>query len=152
MTIRWLLAALHLLALGIGLGAVMWRAMGLRGTLDEAGLKRVFLADTLWGIAALLWIVTGLMRAFGGYEKGTDYYLGSDAFMLKMALLILILILEIWPMVTLIRWRIRDRRQSLSNTSAANAIANISWIQSGIVVLMVFAATAMARGLGMQIW
>jgi putative membrane protein len=152
MTIRWILAALHLLALGIGLGAVLWRAIGLRGPLDKPGLGRIFLADTLWGIAAVLWIVTGLMRAFGSYEKGTDYYVNSDAFMLKMGLLILILLLEIWPMVTLIRWRMGSSRQTLTDTSAAGAIATISWMQSALVVLMVFAATAMARGLGMDIW
>ena len=152
MTVPWLLAALHLLALGIGLGAVMWRARSLRGELDKAGLQRVFLADTLWAVAAVLWIVTGLMRAFGGYEKGTDYYLGSDAFMLKMGLLVAILALEIWPMITLIKWRIAEKKGTLTDTSAARAMSNISWVQAGLVVLMVFSATAMARGLGMDIW
>lgn len=152
MEIRWLLAALHLLALGLGLGAVIWRALSLRGPLDKPGLQRVFLADTFWGIAALIWIVTGLMRAFGGYEKGSEYYLNSDAFILKMALLVLILVLEIWPMVTLIQWRIRSRRDALTDTNAAGAMSGISWVQSVLVTLMVFAATAMARGLGVEIW
>jgi putative membrane protein len=152
MTVRWLLAALHLVPLGLGFGAILWRALGLRGALDQAGLGRVFLADTLWGVAALLWIVTGLLRAFAGFEKGTDYYLGNDAFILKMALLILILLLEIWPMVTLIRWRMQTRRQTLDNTSAAGGMATISWVQSVLVILMVFAATAMARGLGEELW
>jgi putative membrane protein len=152
MTIRWLLAALHLVPLGLGFGAVLWRAVSLRGPLDRTGLSRVFLADTLWGIAAVIWIVTGLMRAFGGFEKGTEYYVSNDAFILKMVLLILILVLEIWPMVTLIRWRIGARSQTLSDTTAAGTLSSISWIQSVLVLLMVFAATAMARGLGMDIW
>jgi putative membrane protein len=149
---RWLLAALHLIPLGLGFGAVLWRAMSLGGTLDKAGLQRVFLADTLWGIAAALWIATGLMRAFGGYEKGTEYYVTSDVFILKMVLLVLILVLEIWPMVTLIQWRIRSNKQTLADTSVAGTLSNSSWVQSGLVVLMVFAATAMARGLGMDMW
>jgi putative membrane protein len=152
MMMRWLLAALHLLPLGIGLGAVLWRGVSLRGPLDRVGLQRVFLADTLWGIAAVLWIVTGLMRAFGGYEKDTDYYLHNGAFLLKMILLVLIILLEIWPMVTLIQWRIRQGKQSLTDTSAASAIARISWVQSGLVVVMIFAATAMARGLWAGTW
>ena len=149
---RWLLAALHLLPLGLGLGAVLWRAVSLRGVLDRAGLQRVFLADTLWGVAAALWIATGLLRAFGGYEKEANYYVSSDAFILKMALLVLIILLEIWPMVTLIQWRIRSNQGTLTDTAAARALANISWVQMGLTVLMVFAATAMARGLGMDIW
>ena len=69
MTVRLLLATLHLLALGIGFGAIVDRALALRGTLQEAGLRRVLRADTAWGIAAFLWISTGLIRAFGGFER-----------------------------------------------------------------------------------
>jgi len=46
MTIRWLLAALHLLALGIGLGAVWARGRALQADLDVSGLRRVVYADT----------------------------------------------------------------------------------------------------------
>ncbi len=109
------------------------------------------MADTFWGIAALLWISTGLLRAFGGFEKGSAYYLNSDAFALKMTLLVLILLLEVWPMVTLIRWRVQLRRSATINTNAARRLARISWVQLVLVVLMVFAAIALARGYGMQL-
>ena len=46
MTIRWLLAAVHLLALGIGLGAVWARGRALGGAVDAMGLRRAFDADT----------------------------------------------------------------------------------------------------------
>ena len=67
--LQWLLAALHLPALGIGLGAVALRAAALGGPLDRDGLRRDGLADTAWGGAALLWLVTGLRRAFGGVRR-----------------------------------------------------------------------------------
>jgi len=73
-----------LIALAIGLGAIWARSLALRGKLDATGLKRVFYADNWWGIAALLWIVTGLLRAFGGLEKGTEYYLNNWLFLVKM--------------------------------------------------------------------
>jgi putative membrane protein len=148
MVLRWLLAAFHLLALGIGLGAIGARAWSLRAPLQRDRLTPVFLADTLWGIAALLWISTGLWRAFGGVEKGSAYYLGSHAFRIKMSLLAIILLLEIWPMVTLIRWRLAQARGLPLDLDAAPALARISAIQVALVVAMVFAATAMARGLG----
>lgn len=147
MMLRWLLASFHLLALGLGLGAVWVRGRGLQGPLDASGLRRVFLADTVWGLAALLWIGTGLWRLLGGTEKPTDYYLHNHAFMAKMALLLLILALELRPMITLIRWRSRVGRGELPDTRLAPLLARISFVQAGIVVLMVFAATAMARGL-----
>jgi putative membrane protein len=55
---------------------------------------------------------------------------------------------EIWPMVTLIRWRIRDSRGMPPDTRAAPTIARISTVQTVLVVGMMLAATSMARGLG----
>ena len=148
MLVRWLLAALHLLALGLGLGAVWARGRALRGTLDAAGLARVFYADNFWGMAAVLWLVTGPIRAFAGLEKGTAYYLHNDFFLTKMALLVVLLALEAWPMSVLIRWRVAQGKGNPVDTSPARAIARISAIEAAVVAAMVLAATAMARGLG----
>ncbi len=150
MTVRWLAAALHLLALGIGLGAVWARAQGLRSRLDPEGLRRVFVADAWWGIAALLWIGTGLWRLLGGLEKGTAYYLGNHIFWTKMVLLGTLLVLELRPMVTLSRWRGQRARGELPDTRTAPGLARISLIEAGLVVLMILAATAMARGYGVR--
>lgn len=151
MLTRWLLAALHLLALGIGLGAIWARARAFRAPLDSAAaLRRLFYADTLWGIAALLWIASGLTRAFGGFEKGTGYYLHNSFFLAKMAMLITILILEVRPMVTLIQWRGQLKRREPVRTESAQILARISVAQAVLVVAMVLAATAMARGMGAQ--
>ncbi len=148
MSTRWLLAGFHLLALGIGLGAVWARGRALTPPLDLAGLRRVFLSDTLWGLAALLWISTGLWRLLAGVEKATAYYFQNHLFLAKMGLLILILALEIWPMLTLIRWRRSVSAGQQPDTTAAPLFARISFAQAGLVVLMVFLAAAMARGYG----
>lgn len=148
MTVRWLLAASHLLALGVGLGAVWARGRALQGELDAAGLRRTFYADMWWGVAALVWIGTGLVRAFGGFEKGSFYYLHNHVFWGKMGLLAAILVLELRPMVALIRWRRLVARGEVPDTRGAGRFAQISFVQAALVVLMVLAATAMARGYG----
>ena len=149
MMLRWVLATLHLLALGIGLGAVWARARALRSPLEiRENLQRVFLADALWGAAGFLWISTGLWRFLGGVEKGTSYYLQNHVFLTKMALLLLLLVLEVGPVITLIRWRKSAAAGAPVDFRAAGRLATISRIQAWLVVLMVFAATAMARGLG----
>ena len=145
---RWLLAALHLTALGIGFAAIWTRARALGRLGEEPAYRRVLAADTAWGLAALLWIATGLMRAFGGYEKGTDYYLQHPVFWVKMALLGAVLLLELWPMVTFVRWRLALARGTAVNASAAPALARVSLVQAVLILAMVFAASAMARGVG----
>jgi putative membrane protein len=148
MILRWLVAAIHLLALGMGLGAIAVRATSLRNAREHTAILRAFRADTVWAVAAGLWIATGLWRLLGGLEKGTAYYFGSHVFWTKMGLLALVLLLEIVPMVTLIRWRTQDRKGNPIDISRAPLLARISVIQAVLVVLMIFAATAMARGIG----
>ena len=150
MTLRWLLAGLHLLALGLGLGAVWVRGRALSSRLDERGLRSVFLADMWWGIAAFLWIGTGLWRLLAGLEKNTAYYFQNHFFLAKMGLLAVILILEVWPMITLIKWRRQVMAGGLPVTRVAPALSRISVAQAVLVILMVFLASAMARGYGVS--
>jgi putative membrane protein len=140
-------SSLHLLALGIGLPSIFLRSRTLAGPLDESGLGRLFAADTIWGVAALLWISTGLLRAFGGLEKGTQFYLNSQLFWVKMGLLGTILLLEIWPMTTFIKWRIGQGRGEVLDTSRQHSLLMISRVQLGLVIAMVFVASLMARGI-----
>jgi putative membrane protein len=147
-TTRWLLAALHLIGFGIALGPVWVRSRALRGPLDTPGLHRVFAADTWWGVSAIVLIGTGLVRAFGGLEKGTSYYLGNHLFLTKMVLLVAILVLEVAPMVGLIRWRMALRKGAVPDTSLAGRYARISTVQAWLLVVMVFLASGMARGFG----
>jgi putative membrane protein len=141
-------SSLHVLALAIGLPSVWWRGRALKGRLGAEGLRQLFVADSLWGIAALLWIVTGLLRAFGGLEKGTEFYLHSPLFWVKMALFACVLTLEIWPMLTFIRWRGQLRRGQAPDTSRARTFYVLTHVEMGIVVVMVFVASLMARGIG----
>lgn len=149
---RVTLAALHLLALAIGFGAILTRASALRSPITADALRRAFRADGAWGLAAALWVATGLWRYLGGIEKSAGYYSHNVVFMGKMTLLGLILALEVWPMITLLRWRRllgRDARaEEVAAPGIAGRIAAISIVQAALVVLMVLAATAMARGYG----
>jgi putative membrane protein len=145
--LTWAIASLHLLAFGIGLGAVSVRGRILRGPLDGAALSRLFLADNLWGLSGILFLGTGLWRLLGGLEKGTDYYLHQPLFHAKMALFLLILVLEIRPAVLLLRWRGAHRRGLPADTAAARGLARLSHIQAGVLLVMLVLATAIARGL-----
>jgi putative membrane protein len=152
--LRITLAAFHLIALGIGLGAVLRRGSTLREPLTADSLRRAFSADALWGIAAALWVVTGVWRMLAGLEKPREYYEMNYVFILKMVFFVLIFVLEIMPMVTLMNWR-REIRAGhapgvFAHVSKAKRIAAISHVQALLVVLMVFAAVTMARGYGLH--
>lgn len=147
MTLSYIIATIHILTFGIGFYGIWSRAHALKKLKDVSGLDEVFKADNFWGLAALLWIVTGLWRAFGGLEKGSDYYVHSNTFITKMALFVLVFLIEIKPMVTLIKWRIKKRKNEPIDFSSAGQMAFTSHMQLGLISIMVCLATAMARGI-----
>lgn len=143
------LSTCHLLALCLGLPGIFLRARALRAvTHDASALATVLQADAAWGIAALLWLTTGLTRAFGPFEKGSGYYLHSGPFFIKMGLFVAVLLLELWPMISLIRWRIAQAKHQPLDLSAAPRLARVSEVEFALTLAMPFFASAMARGLG----
>lgn len=146
--LRWLLAAVHLIAFGIGTGAIWSRTVALKGDLSTPkSLAPVFKADGFWALAAVLWVTTGIARALW-FEKGTAYYLHNWLFHAKMALFLLVVLLELKPMMTLIRWRQAVKRGEMPDTSGARPLFVIGMIQAHVLVVMVLIATALARGFG----
>ncbi len=146
--LRWLLAFLHLLAFGIGFGSIVIRAQALSDLPDTASLKRALRADNWWGIAALLWLGTGLPRLLMGTEKPEQYYLANHLFWAKMGLFILVVLLEIGPATALMRWRVALARKREPDLSSAARWALISRIELVLLLVLVMVATAMARGYG----
>ena len=144
-----ILSALHVLAFGIGLGAVFARGHALRAVTagDAHAVKRVLSADSFWGLAALLWLATGLLRAFGGIEKSPDFYVFNGFFWVKMGLFGLIFALEGLPMATFIGWRIGLRKGVAPDTSVVPRLVRINDVELALVIAIPFAAAAMARGL-----
>ena len=118
----------------------------------EGALRKALTADNWWGIAAFLWISTGLWRLLGSLEKSTGYYMHSRAFYVKMALFGLVFLLELWPMMTLIRWRAAQRKGTLPPVAElapiGKRIARISDVQTLLLLGIVIAAVMMARGYG----
>lgn len=150
MLARASLSALHVLALAIGLGAVFARGRRLRDLRrspeDAGALSRLLQADGLWGLAALLWIATGLTRVFGRLEKTPDFYLRNGFFWVKMALFGLVLALEIRPMLTFSRWRAaRSRGAAPVGEANLGALIALNDAEVVIVVLIPFVAALMAR-------
>src|SRR4029434_8922201 len=136
-----IMSGLHLLALAIGLPSVYLRGRALKGRLDREGFQRLFAADSAWGAAAGLWVVTGLLRAFGGLEKGSAFYLASRLFWLKLALFLLVVVLGVWPMVTLLDGRRAMGAARLPDTSAARALFHLNHVELALVVVIVFIAS-----------
>jgi len=148
--LRIALAAVHLLGLSIAVASIYMRALLFREISDRAALHRGFRADNWWGVAALVLIASGLWRAFGGFEKAPSYYWANHVFQAKMALLGLVIVLELWPMLTLLGWRFAEARSALPTMDVirrkGRRISRVSDVQAFLVLVIIVAAVMMARG------
>jgi putative membrane protein len=110
MNLAFFFASIHLLTFALGISACWSRADAFKKINDNSGLRDVYWADGHQALTALLWLATGLWRAFGRIEKGTDYYLHNHLLLTRMALFLVVFTLKIKPMITLIRWRVMQKK------------------------------------------
>jgi putative membrane protein len=83
---------------------------------------------------------------FGRLEKAPDFNLRNGFFWVKMPLFALILALEIFPMLTFIRWRVARSRGGASGAGAKLAVLiALNDAEVAIVLLIPFIAALMAR-------
>jgi putative membrane protein len=145
MVVAALLSAIHMLTLALGLGSVFARGRALARPLDEAGWKRLLTADDLWGLAALLWITSGLARVFYGGKEPTFYW-RNGFFWIKLTLFAIVFALEAKPMSTFIRARVARRRGAPPLQFSVETFRRINAAEFRLVIAIVFAAAFMARG------
>jgi putative membrane protein len=145
MVVSALLSAIHLLTLALGLGAVFLRGRALRAPLDDAGWRRLLAADNAWGLAAGLWIASGLARVFCG-GKEPDFYWHNGFFWVKLGLFGLVFALELAPMITFIRVRSARKLHTPLPRFSVGTYRRINSAELGLVVAIVFVAAFMARG------
>lgn len=156
MYVSALLSTLHIAGIILAFIGIRGRI----GALDHTrhghaeALPALFRADNAWGISAIVLIASGLTRAFTTYEKGSAFYLNNTVFYLKLGLFALVFVLEILPMITLIRWRIATAKghgialAELSHKSGWMRV--ISIVQAILLVAFLVLGPIMARGLWMR--
>jgi putative membrane protein len=145
MVLSALLSAIHVLTLALGLGSLGMRGRALARPLDEAAWKNLLAADTAWGVAAGLWIVSGLARVFWG-GKTPAFYWHNGLFWTKLALFGVVFAIEVRPMITFIKVRSARSAGTPLPPFSREAYLRINSVEIVLVVIIVFVAAFMARG------
>ncbi len=124
-----------------------WVTFSKKPTLLEA--IRIQKADIIYGISAGLVLIFGFLRVFY-FEKGSEYYFGSQLYYIKLYTFAVVGIISIYPTIRFFKWR---KITKVGNVPNINNIEFkiIHWILRievlGLLV-MVFAASMMAKGIG----
>jgi putative membrane protein len=96
-------------------------------TLDEA--KRVAFADAAYGLAALVILVTGVLRVLY-FGKGTDYYLSNPFFYAKMGVFVIVGLVSLYPTFTFISW-FKGLQNGETPSLEIAQVNRLSWVIKG---------------------
>ncbi len=144
-----LIAGLHYLGI-MGLAATLSiEALTLKGAPSAAALARLTRVDALYGLSALLVLMTGVLRVVW-FGKGADFYLHNWIFHLKVTVFLVIGLWSILPTVRFIQWRRAFVANAvLPGADQFNAMRKVAFAEVHLLALLPFLAAMMARGMGM---
>lgn len=142
-----LFAFLHHLAAFTLVAMLTVELVLIRQELTLANARKIAIIDGVYGAAAMMLFVVGLLRVFY-FEKGASYYFSSHAFLTKFGLFIVVGLISIIPTLEFVRWR-RAVGQGQTPVVEAATLKRLRMIihleLAGIVLILLFAAM-MAKG------
>ncbi len=131
-------------------GALVLERKILKVSPDRKEAITLLLADVVYGVAALLLLLSGLLRVLY-LGQGSEFYTQNPIFWIKITIFIGVGLLSLYPTFTYILWAIPLSKGELPKVDSIlveriTKIINIELI--GFIMIPLF-ATLMARGVGL---
>lgn len=144
-----LFAFLHHLAAFALVSALVVEFALLKGELDLRTARRIRIYDLIYGAAAGMLFVVGLLRVVY-FEKGAAYYQNSAPFIAKLCLFLAVGLLSIYPTREFIGWgkALRQGQVPVVEERKLRRIRMVIHLELAGVVLLILCAALMARGIG----
>jgi putative membrane protein len=142
-----LFAFLHHVAAFTLVSALAIEFVLIRQELTLASARRLQVTDAVFGAAAGILLVVGLLRVFY-FEKGAAYYWTSHAFLTKFGVFILVGLLSIVPTVEFLSWRkaVNAGKVPEVGQKKLSTVRRLVHIELAGVVVILLAAAIMAKG------
>ena len=146
-----MMAFLHHLAAFTLVGSLIYEHTTFRKDLSLVDARRIQKMDLLYGISAGFILIVGLLRVFY-FEKGAAYYIQNWFFWTKMAGFVFAALLSIYPTIRIVSWNKSFARNQVPEISDQDVrrIKMIMRLELLAIVVILFSAAMMARGVGMM--
>lgn len=149
MTLDASLSVLHWWAVFLLITTLVGEKVLISGVADARTVRRLSRYDLAYGLAALLVLVAGFVRATHG-AKGWAFYADNPMFWIKIGLFVLIGLMSIAPTMSFRQWRKSLVGRPGAVIEAARVVSVRRWIDLELTLLALIpvAAAMMARGIG----
>ena len=145
-----IIAYLHYLGIMTLMATLLAEYVTLQPQMQRVHIRRLAITDLFSGIAAVVILITGLLR-FAYFGKGTYFYLGNPLFYLKVGLFLLAALISIYPTRRFLAWQKMLERDQLPAVELPGVTRLRSVIRLELALLLVIPllAVLMARGIGL---
>jgi len=149
MTLEALLAYAHILAiLTLVVFSSSEAALCRVEWMNAKVVERLVTVDRIYGIAAVVVLLTGLARTWWGF-KGAAWYWTDWLLHLKLALFVAVALMSIKSTLMFIRWRRQLRVDGrLPDEGQVRLARKWVMVQAHVIALIPLAAVFLARGFG----
>lgn len=144
-----LFAFLHHLAAFAVVSTLVLEFVLIRDAITPQSARRLQRVDLIFGIAATVLLVVGLLRV-AHFEKGAAYYFHNAFFIAKLSLFLVVGLLSILPTVQFIAWGKAAKRGEMPAVAPERVRLLKALIHAELagIVLILFCAAFMAKGMG----
>ena len=148
MTLEAFLASLHIVAI---LTLVVFlsseAALCRMEWMNAAVVRRLAKLDMIYGLAALVLLLTGIARIVWG-AKGLTWYVSQPLFHLKMLLFVIVGVLSLRPTFTIRKWlKALNVAGTLPTPESVQFVRKWIMVQAHIIPLIAVIAVYWARGM-----
>ncbi len=144
-----LTAYLHFLGIMTLMATLLAEHVTLQPNMTRLHMQRLAMIDLLYGIAAGIVFITGLLR-FAYFGKGMPFYLGNPLFYVKVGLFLLVALISIYPTVQFLSWRklLKQDQVPEVDIQRATRLRYLIRLELGLLLVIPLLAVLMARGIG----
>lgn len=145
-----LIPYLHYISIMALMGSLISEHLILKPRLSAQQIRSLAGIDFVYGISAILVLVTGLLRWFV-YGKGSEFYLSNPLFHTKLTLFVILGVLSIFPTVKFLKWRkqVKKGEDPTIEEKTVKRLLMYIRIELLLVAVMPLLAVMIARGVGM---
>ncbi|HEX4389851.1 MAG TPA: DUF2214 family protein [Steroidobacteraceae bacterium] len=144
-----LMAFLHHLAAFTVVAALAVEVAMFKPPLTVVQARRLQRTDLIFGIAATVVLIVGLLRVTY-FEKGPQYYWHDAYFLLKFAAFVIAALISIYPTVTFLAWNrtLSENKPPEIPAERVRSVRMCLMLELTALVVILFGAAFMARGFG----
>jgi len=143
-------AYVHYVGFMVSFAALTVEQLSLRAELTLKESWRIVIADAIYGIAATLVLITGILRVLY-FGQGSDFYTQNPVFWAKIIAFVIVGTISLYPTITFIMWigTLRAGNPPELPAAAINRLRRVIQLELVGFLSIPLLASLMARGIGL---